>query len=223
MQSLIEGYKKNRKLHHCYLILGEVVQNRKAVLNFCERELEVPVRGNPDLAIIEAETLGIDEVRSLIERQSRRSANQGKKIFLIISQFFTREAQNALLKVLEEPTTDTHFFILTGSTNGLLPTLLSRVFLVISEAEISLTEAKKFVKMPLNQRLEFAKNLSAGGEKQKIIELVQSLQILTYQTGVKKNATVLGEMEKMSNYLYDRAASSKMILEHLALTLPEAK
>ena len=64
----------------------------------------------------------------------------GKKIFIIETGFFTREAQNSLLKVFEEePTEGTHFFVFTPSAETLLPTLRSRMVILHQKRKVSKT------------------------------------------------------------------------------------
>lgn len=66
-------------------------------------------------------------IRSLIHFLRRR-AFQGKYKVAVVadSQRFNPAAANAFLKTLEEPSPDTIIFLLTTSTDGMLPTILSR-------------------------------------------------------------------------------------------------
>lgn len=54
------------------------------------------------------------------------SSNEKKYIFLI-GKSFRIEAQNALLKVLEEPPRNIVFIIITNSKSSILPTIFSRI------------------------------------------------------------------------------------------------
>lgn len=52
----------------------------------------------------------------------------GKRIFIIdYAERATAQAQNAFLKLLEEPGDDIHFILISHSTTKILPTILSRV------------------------------------------------------------------------------------------------
>lgn len=79
-------------------------------------------------AVYSGESFGIDDAR---EVRRRAYLSIGAKTFFIISAGqITHEAQNALLKIVEEPPQETHFFIFTPSADALLPTLRSRLRLV---------------------------------------------------------------------------------------------
>jgi DNA polymerase-3 subunit delta' len=54
------------------------------------------------------------------------ASNENKFIFLCGSTF-RKEAQNSLLKVLEEPPRNVIFIILTNSKSSILPTIYSRI------------------------------------------------------------------------------------------------
>lgn len=71
-----------------------------------------------------------DEFQILQAQQAIKEAyiatNETKYIFLC-GETFRVEAQNALLKLLEEPPLNIIFIILVGSKNSLLPTIYSRL------------------------------------------------------------------------------------------------
>jgi DNA polymerase-3 subunit delta' len=83
---------------------------------------------HPDIYIIGNEkTASIDDVRRLIARASLKPNESEKQIFIICNANKLREeAQNALLKLFEEPPSTVAIFLLTESRSSLLPTVLSR-------------------------------------------------------------------------------------------------
>ena len=95
-------------LHHAYLLEGIAESILKELHEFLEEGLSFHIKGNPDFWHGAFDTFGIDDGRALKEMQSRRPVGE-RKIFIVQANFFTREAQNALLKVFEEPTPNTHF------------------------------------------------------------------------------------------------------------------
>lgn len=72
-------------------------------------------------------TIGIDIVRELLE-QTREHPRQGGKRVVVFNNLHktTPQAQNALLKSLEEPSEDTLFILLTEQLETVLPTIRSR-------------------------------------------------------------------------------------------------
>ena len=69
---------------------------------------------------------GIAEVRAVKTFLSRKPFASPKKAVVIEGDLLTLEAQNALLKTLEEPPQNSVIFILTTTEDKLLPTILSR-------------------------------------------------------------------------------------------------
>ena len=66
-------------------------------------------------------------IRSLIHFLRRRAFQGQFKVAIVAdSHRFNPQAANAFLKTLEEPTENTVIFLLTTSTDGMLPTILSR-------------------------------------------------------------------------------------------------
>lgn len=53
-----------------------------------------------------------------------------EKYIAIIAKIFNLEAQNALLKILEEPPSKVHFLIIALNKNSLLPTIRSRMQII---------------------------------------------------------------------------------------------
>ena len=73
-------------------------------------------------------TIGVDLVREQIVKEAYiRPFTASRKVFLIENgELLTPEAQNALLKILEEPPEYVFFIIAADSQNHMLETVLSR-------------------------------------------------------------------------------------------------
>ncbi len=133
MKFLIDSYKKTGELHHAYVLEGDKENIRTQLFSFIEDQIQQSVRGNPDVWHSQFETLTVDDARALRDTQSNKAITTGKKIFIIETRLMTIEAQNALLKVFEEPTPNTHFFIITPTAEVFLPTLKSRVVRMVNK------------------------------------------------------------------------------------------
>jgi hypothetical protein len=70
--------------------------------------------------------IGIDQIKIVI---SRLRTKQDKRLFVIIedAEKLTPDAQNALLKILEEPPNNVSFILTTSRYNSIFPTIKSRV------------------------------------------------------------------------------------------------
>ena len=247
MQIIIDAYKKTKHLHHAYLIEGE----RRAVFTklsiFLEKEIGIENIGNPDFWHGEFEKFGINEGRQLKDLQSKRGVTGLPRVFIISTHFFTKEAQNTLLKVFEEPSEDTHFFLITSSAEKILPTLRSRLFIVSDESISDLSEenverADKFLHGNVAERIKIIKPLVENKDKTKTIAFLDALETVLHHKGTscflsrfthkktmshdsnntkkeQKHIDIFNDIIKCRSYLYGNAPSVKMILEHLAVTV----
>ncbi|MEO8637779.1 MAG: hypothetical protein ABI430_02675 [Candidatus Taylorbacteria bacterium] len=226
MPITLEDISKNN-LHHAYCIEGGKDEVYAELLEFIENTLGISTRGNPDFSHLDVETLNIEEGRALKERQQNKSLDGGKKIFVVSANSITREAQNSLLKIFEEPTENTHFFLILPSAEILIPTLKSRLHIVkqtgMKEESVEANEeAKKFVLSSKSARLLHLKSIIEEKDKQKAISFLNLLEgYLASDRDMKKlkkeEVFVLEEIIRMKQYLGDRGASVKMILEYIAL------
>lgn len=70
--------------------------------------------------------ISVDIIRRLYQETSTK--NLQERIFIIdYAERMTHQAQNAFLKLLEEPGNNIHFILLSHTTSNILPTILSRV------------------------------------------------------------------------------------------------
>jgi hypothetical protein len=200
-------------LHHAYFLVGEARAAEEAVLGFFE-EKGLPLKGSSDFFVFKETLLGIDDARKLSEQAIRRAFGE-RKIFFLAPERITLEAQNALLKTFEEPIPNTHFFLVLRDENLVIPTLHSRVHVLRLGNEASLrSEAKKFLGGSIKERLAFVKKF-VDAEK----NLSRFLDELLLELKQKGNTDSVGKVYRLRLSSDDRAASPRLILEHLAVSL----
>ena len=224
MRSFLVSKIQPHALHHAYCLEGYGCL--PGLLSFLEKDLSVATHGNPDFWHGDFEVFGIDEGHMVKELQQRMSAVvDAKKIFVISAQSITHEAQNSLLKVFEEPSADTHFFLLLPSAELLLPTLRSRLMIVRmpenSEVASDALDAKTFLKSKPAERMAMVEPLIEKKDKSQALALTDSLikELSRDSKSVQTNAAKLEDLLASRDYLTDRASSLKIILGHIALTL----
>ncbi len=88
----------------------------------------LPSPNNPDIfAINDQSGWGIDTVRQLIKFFTLKPVNHNSKIGIIYdAQNLEITAQNALLKILEEPPLNCYLILLVANANNLITTIKSR-------------------------------------------------------------------------------------------------
>ncbi len=136
------------KVSHAYILSGEAGMGRKTLANafaltlLCERGQDRPclqchackqvLSGNhPDLIYVTHEkpaSIGVDDIRMQInDTISIRPYSSAYKIYIVDeSEKMTPQAQNALLKTIEEPPSYAMILLLTTNQEAFLPTILSR-------------------------------------------------------------------------------------------------
>ena len=84
---------------------------------------------HPDVELVKPEkkSIGVGEIRTLIDRLSLKTYEGGRRVAIIEqADALTPAAQNALLKTLENPVGDAMFFLVTDAPGALLNTIRSR-------------------------------------------------------------------------------------------------
>lgn len=122
---------------------------------------------NPDIILIDTagkKSIGVDVVRDMLKDVYVRPFESENKIYIITDgAALTAEAQNAMLKILEEPPEYAVFIIIAASASVLLPTILSRAvkirFMPLSESEMREYITKNY---PDEKNVEFLIRFSEG-------------------------------------------------------------
>lgn len=201
------------------------------ILAFLE-EQGISTKKNPDLYVRAYKHFGIDEARELRERASLRPLRE-RRVFVIAAPDINREAQNALLKTLEEPAGNTLFFLIVHSPQALLPTLRSRLqTLVLDDVRLQkeMVDAKQFLSALPQKRLDLLKPLLEKGDddKRDLGAILSFLASLESAVGKKADAAGLHatcregleSVYRARKYVADRGALVKPLLEQVALLVP---
>nr|WP_303182601.1 DNA polymerase III subunit delta' [Lachnoclostridium phocaeense] len=136
------------KVSHAYILNGERGSGKKMLANLfattllCEKQGPDPCNachschqaesGNhPDIIRVTHEkpnTISVDDIRRQVNEDIQIRPYQGPyKIYIIAeADLMTVQAQNALLKTIEEPPAYAVIFLLTENAEALLPTITSR-------------------------------------------------------------------------------------------------
>ena len=104
-------------------------QNDVKPCNSCKSCIEFENNNNPDFVIIsnDEKVIKIDQIRDMNRRISEKPITSNKKVYIINnSDTMTKEAQNSLLKTLEEPPEYAVIILIASNENKLLNTIRSR-------------------------------------------------------------------------------------------------
>lgn len=219
MEHLIASFRQSGQLHHAYALVGGLSAKEALLVFFANAG--IATHGNPDFWHGTFDTFTIDDSRRLAAAQNNRDFGSARKIFLIEANIITEEAQNSLLKIFEEPTEGTHFFIVIPQ-DMLLPTLRSRVQVLVHQHTDAPQES--VVSRSLAERMALVKELvddisDEDKTKQDAIALVNHIEAELYTRGTVVARRELSACQDARASLYDRGAPVKMILEQLMLVI----
>ncbi len=214
------------RLHHAYFVVGKR-EEKDFFVELVSKNTNFDASGNPDFSIIEVDTFGIDDARELSGWMIEKPFSGEKKIKIVFANSVTSESQNALLKVLEEPTVGSIIFFVVPSVGNLYKTLLSRVLVVYSLFEDKDNKkdiAEEFLSKNLALRIGLIQKMQKGDDKEMMKNLVRSLETTFYKKvksgSIKDGYKILKEVDNCLRFSSSRGASAKMILEYLSCILP---
>jgi len=201
--------------HHAYLIEGDIEQSVLWLKDVLKKQ-GVEVTGNPNVWIDSDETCTIDRARRLKDIQSRKAVSGSDKYLIVGFSFITREAQNSLLKVLEDPTDKTHIFLVAPSRSTFLQTLLSRLAVVEGKKfEEGHTEAQVFLESDVAHRMKMIEPIiKKESSKTEAFALISHVEMFLNKD-VISNAPKLERILTIKQTLSKPSASVKMLLEEL--------
>ena len=167
------------------------------------------------------DTMGIGDVRAVTAQAQLRPATDAGQVFVIAASFITHEAQNALLKLFEEPPVDTAFVLVVPPAFQLLPTLQSRIGQETTIADSSENQAwTLFVAASYVDRLQQIDSWQKSKDPQWLSQMVAGVHSVSSQ---EVGLEAMQVLQFVGQKLQTRGASNKMLLEHLALVLPLRK
>lgn len=230
--------------HHAYAVVGERTTLLSHVYDFVLKTFGLS-SGHSDFLLYEYETVSIEHARLIRDAALLRPTEQ-YRVIVIAAHGFGREAQNALLKIFEEPPQEVHFIIIVPVRHILLPTVQSRLMFIDIEgggdtAEQSSSESSQLINKASNgevsqflstsykDRLEWVKDFTDDikAEKRMRYDVVVFLTQLQKEVHEKFMPQKYPELHKqllsILSYAQDPSAGLKMLLEQVSLVVPIAK
>lgn len=238
------SHLKKESMHHAFIIEGDTTQTRLAIFDFLKKEFGIDI-GHNDLILLDRGDFGIDNVQEIVDVNSRKPTVGMYKVIIVVLHSISHQAQNAILKTLEEPRPGTFIFILTNTSAIFLPTILSRVQ-VIRDIQKSATHKSTanngvlskqvlspelFIKNSQTKRLAQIKEiLDLKSDEEigdaEIFSFIQEVEKLVYSssnganTSSTSRTSIAKIFTKVEDYMRDTSSSKKLLLEYIALRLP---
>lgn len=221
-------------LYHSYVIEGDGNVIVKELLGFLEARGDIE-KNSSDVLSQFYESFTMEDSEYIKDWHSKLGITDGKRICIIATKFINREAEQTLLKIIEEPLSNTHFFIIVPDASVLLPTIISRTHTIKIEPQdnkLLQKEVISFLKLSPKERIDtvalMIKNNkdeeNSGQLRYYATSFVNELESIFYQKWkIDRSDTntqfILEELQKARGYLSTPGAGVKMILEHISLLI----
>lgn len=214
---------------HAYYLTGDLESGIDSAHAFAKDSLGITPEQSQDLITLRYTTLSVDDARTLAAIEAQAPVAGDKKVIIIAAARLFGEAQNALLKLFEEPSPGSTLVLIIPSEGVLLPTLRSRLvplptatqphakgreFLALSKEERALYLAK------LVERSKADKDSEKQGARRDMLVLAQDLTALLRHEG---DRALLLDLTSFVEVLHSPSAPIKLIAEHLELVLPAGR
>lgn len=202
---IIHGKKNSGKLFltNCLakFILCQNEKKNHDVCNNCYSCHSFEEKNNPDIIYVrptKTNFIAVDDIREQIKEKANIKPYVCKyKIFILEdADKMTLQAQNALLKILEEPPSFVIFFLLGDDKKNFLPTIISRCAVLKTDL-IDLQEIKNYLLENYKEKnesiIDVCCNYSGGNLGQALILLNDEIffalreKIIDFMISLKKN------------------------------------
>jgi len=202
----------------------------------------------PDLktgeVLADKKEIGIDQARKILDFLSKKSYFAGYKAVIIDNaENMTTEAQNCLLKTLEEPRGNVFIFLITNWPERILNTIYSRCQVIkffatkeilkavedpeqLKKEKEILSELLKVISGSLAEKFAYAKNIkedssTSSGQGTVVLEIMQILQKY-FKENILTDVSASQKLKLLDELIYKITftnASPKLALEILFLEL----
>lgn len=196
-----------------------------------------------DISVIEKETsvkqnvnsIGIDDVKKMQQTVFLKPLkSELKAVILEDAQLLTNEAQNAMLKILEEPPEQTLLILSADTKESFLPTILSRCKVIELENEgIKLTTRERnditeFIEnletMSVGEKLKRAESLAKDKDKailwiEKVLVIMRETMLKAFDTSDTFDTSTLRNLQSLHTLLKNTNVNPRFAIENTFLNL----
>lgn len=227
IKEVLANSVKNNKISHSYLFVGTegigkkliakefakmilCIDDNEKYCNKCKSCIEFDTNNNPDFKIIEPDgaSLKIEQIREFQSKVAEKPIISKRKVYIINdSDKMTKEAQNCLLKTLEEPPEYVTIILIGSNENKFLSTIKSRC-MILHFNKISNDEIEKIL------------------EEQYQLKINSKIMIDAFQGSIGKAIQLkdkIDDYEKIENVIYSLEKKDKIDILNMAEIIYKAK
>lgn len=162
IKNTLEKSVKTNQITHSYLMIGiQGIGKKLLAKEYAKVILDSnDIINNPDFLCIEPDgnSIKIEQIRNLQKEIQEKPIISNKKVYIIDdADLMTKEAQNCLLKTLEEPPEFAVIILIGSNENAFLPTIKSRCMILhfnrLSDSEIKSYLQKQYNELDVTQSM----------------------------------------------------------------------
>lgn len=230
---------QNKKILHSYLFVGQegigkkkiaeeyakvILCNNQTGQDNCKSCLEMETSNNPDYMEINTEenSIKIDQIRQMQRKIAEKPIISEKKVYIINdAEKMTIEAQNCLLKTLEEPPEYICIILVTSNENMIINTIKSRCT-TLNFNPIEDEELMKYLEKEM-KNIDETEIKRYNGSIKNAIEIQQNKEIydeLEKYFGNIEHYKIVDTLGKIKS-LYEHKEKIKQMLEYINKILIE--
>lgn len=147
---------------------------------FCKSCIEFKANNNPDFIEIvpDGKIIKIEQIRKMQEKILEKPIVSEKKVYIIDdADSMTKEAQNCLLKTLEEPPKYVIIILVLSNESKILNTIKSRCTKIVFE-KLNKVELKNYINKELSQEdIQESIIENCGGSISKLIKIKENIEV----------------------------------------------
>lgn len=197
VRDILKQIISSNKIAHSYIFYGKQGIGKKAFAkafakkilclnkteecNSCKSCIQFEGENLPDFNIItpDGKSIKIDQIRNFLEKVYEKPIVSDRKVYIIDdADLMTKEAQNCLLKTLEEPPSFDTIILIVSNENKLLNTIKSRC-ITIPFSDLTYEDLNKYIKNN-NLSIENKKIVSrSNGSIKKMIHILENEELYT--------------------------------------------
>ena len=234
-KELLNTIIKQNKFLHSYMFVGQsgigkmlyakefskraMCLNREEICNKCKSCLEFDNNNHPDFFVIEPDgnSIKIEQIRELTNKIIEKPIVSEKKIYIINNAYLmTREAQNCLLKTLEEPPEFAIIILIVENEGNILNTIKSRCTKIYFE-NISDIEMKKLLEKKYGT-LDLSDNMlkSFNGSMEKATKIMENKEFYNKIENIFSNIEKTSRINLLNNdEIYKNKENIDEILDYI--------
>ncbi len=192
---------------------------RKQEMDRLIHNSEFIIHNSDQLYLDETEKLGVETAKKIREHLSTKAfQSKAKAVVVINADDLTTEAQNSLLKTLEEPPEEALILFGVSAEDKLLPTILSRCEVINLNRDSAITldnqydnDIKKLLASNIEERFTFVEKLE--DKEAFLLALIKYLH--------REKSTYIYEDLLLVDRWQSASVNSRAILEYIVLKLPK--